>query len=77
MGTAAQNAYANVSRLEGELNHVMDDIPAPALESERTRDALRQAAGKLDEVVRLLEGVRDEEGPRYERSPMANEVVRE
>jgi hypothetical protein len=74
MGTQAQDAYAQVSRLEGELNHVMDDIPAAALESERTRDALRQAAGKLEEVVRLLEGVREEEAPRYERSPMANQV---
>jgi len=80
MGTQAQNAYADVSRLEGELNHVMDNIPAPALESEGyawrpcTGDALRQAATALEVVVRLLEGVRDAEGPRYARSPAANTV---
>ena len=34
----------------------------------------QDAFGAIAEVVRLLEGVRDAEAPRYERSLMANRV---
>jgi hypothetical protein len=76
-----QKAYERLAGCESELNQLIDEIPyavlgsGPGPEHLRTGDALRQAAEKLDEVVRLLEGVRDAEAPRYERSPLANSPV--
>jgi hypothetical protein len=72
MGTSEQSAYANVTRLEAALTHVMDGIPAAALGTEGV--ALRRAAAALEGVVALLEGVRERTAPVYERSPMANRV---
>ena len=46
--------------------------PAPPLESERTRKSLRQASALLEEVVRLLEGVRDAEARGYGPGPHSN-----
>jgi hypothetical protein len=66
--------YAEITRLEKKLADIMDDIPYMTRGTEASDDALRQMREHLAAAVRLGEGVRDVEGPRYARSAAANTV---